>query len=205
MKTLMSPLGAAILASLAMAAAPAFAQQSGSSSSLGGSAGHHAPLPTHLPKTPPKPKAAQKVKNEPDQVQPAPAAPQAASTQAMIKIDASSTYEDALTCYQFHGVSMQIANAMKGRANLADNQKAQYESVAKMSTYLQQKWFVRIGETGPGKTKEQLNTDLQAVAGGVVTDANAGLSGDAAAQARNTALRDKCKTFEKVEQIAAPG
>lgn len=201
------PLMAAILASSALAAAPAFAQQGGSS--LGdGSSGRGAKF-THLP--PPKPKAKSKPSEkaaEPAQsqaAQPTPVA-QTAPAAAVVLIDPSSTYNDALRCYQFHGVAMQIAKAMEGRANLAENQKAQYESVARMSGYLQAKWFQRIGELNTSKKgPAELNADLQSVAGSVVVDANAGLGGDKDAQARNDALKTQCKTFETVQtQTAAP-
>jgi hypothetical protein len=124
---------------------------------------------------------------------------------ASITIDTTASYEQALTCYRFHDVTMQIANAMKGRANIAENQKAQYEAVSKKSSYLQQKWLAQIGVAGGKKTVDQLNADLVRVTASVVTDANAGLSGDAEAQARNNAIRDKCLTFEKVETSATPG
>ena len=203
------PLRAAILASLALAAAPVFAQQEGSTSGSGsragggGSFGHQAQRPTHLPPPKPKPKSKTTQPAQAEQAQPVQVAAPAAAT---VLIDASSTYNDALKCYQFHGVAMQIAKAMEGRANVAENQKAQYESVAKLSGYLQAKWFQRIGELNTTrKTPAELNNDLQSVAGAVVVDANAGLGGDKDAQTRNDALKTQCKTFEKVQtQTAAP-
>lgn len=123
--------------------------------------------------------------------------------QATVTIDATSGYEDSLICYQFHGVTMQIARAMGGRATISDNQKEQYAKVAQRSEYMQQKWFQRLGDVNGDKKAAEMNADLQRVAGGIVADANAGLGGDQEALARADAVRNKCSGFEHVE-VAAP-
>ncbi|HVY90536.1 MAG TPA: hypothetical protein VG942_16845 [Hyphomonadaceae bacterium] len=136
------------------------------------------------------------------QTPPAAAPPAKATVLAVLKISPDTTYEDALTCYQFHGVSKSIAEAMGKRANLSENQKTEYANAAKKSGYMQQMWFQRLGEVNGDKKPAEMNADLQRVAGGVVTDANAGLGGDKEALARNEAVREKCHGFEKLE--AAP-
>lgn len=205
MRAISAPLGAALLA-LAIGSTPAFAQGfggGGSDSGGGGDTRHRVEGATHI-KPQPKLTAEQKKKLEAFQKAKADAEKnkqsQTVATQATasMTIDPASTYEDALTCYQYYGVSMQIANALKARPGLAENQVSQYDAVSRMSNYQQQVWFKRLGDVNGDKKVEEMNADLQRVAGGVITDANAGLGGDTAAQERNAAVKAKCHTFEKV-------
>jgi hypothetical protein len=205
---------AALLTSVAMASTTAFAQETGSSgSSFGGSGSggggrSGASVTPHI-KAKPKLTADQKKRIEEMQKARAEAqkakaaAPPPAPVAAVISIDPAAGYDDSLICYQYHGVGMQIANAMKGQAQFSDSQKAQFDNVAKKSQYLQAKWFKHLGDVNGDKSVAEMNTDLQKVAGSVITDAQAGLDGNAEAQARDKATRDKCATFEKAEVAAA--
>lgn len=122
-----------------------------------------------------------------------------AGQQAKIEIDANVTYDQALKCYRYYDVAEQVANARAGKAT-GDALK-DLQTRATVDKALKSAWNKHIEDTKGKKSNKAVDEDLDRIAGSVVADANAGLSGDEAAKTRYEAIQTTCKAFEKVTPI----
>ncbi|MBI1361093.1 MAG: hypothetical protein GC155_12530 [Alphaproteobacteria bacterium] len=119
--------------------------------------------------------------------------------QAKIEIDTNVTYEQALKCYRYYDVAEQVANARSGKAT-GDALK-DLQTRAAVDKALKSAWNKHIEDTKGKKSNKAVDEDLDRVAGSIVSDANAGLSGDKDAETRYEAVQTTCKTFEKVTPV----
>lgn len=119
-----------------------------------------------------------------------------------VKIADGASYEQALVCFQFHGVSAQVMKAASESPQAAAEEKARLETMSGFAGFVQAHWRAHIDTVKGERSKDQLNADLKSMTSHVIADAQAGLDGDAAARERQREVELTCLGFEERKVVA---
>jgi hypothetical protein len=116
-----------------------------------------------------------------------------------ISIAPKATYDDAVVCYQYYSIAMELARKLEKSPNATADQAAGFQLQAILAKQVLAAWSGHLEDVKGKRTKAQIDADLKKLGEPVVKDANAALDGDKAAAERGSARGKTCAGFETVE------